>query len=306
MAITRGAALLESSVTVQECDPLIRADLQAIDSSLQQLFEETTIQSAASPEASLKRAADGVEAAMRYAVFGDAKRIRPLLSLRIARLLQADTLPVLKAAAAVELLHCASLIVDDLPCMDNATERRGKATLFARFGESRTLLASFALVAMAADAVAAEAQKHEPHRDRLLAFERRLLQTMRCDSLIGGQAWDLSLPEEQRRDQRVQFALRKTAPLFELAVAAGTVSLEVDPERLRQLTEFARSLAVLFQGVDDRVDGGADQDGVLRRQLTLLRGQIRKYGPDGSELEELLQYLVGIWPVPLANTDVFC
>jgi geranylgeranyl pyrophosphate synthase len=83
-------------------------------------------------EALLASGADGdcgdVQEAMRYAVLGGGKRVRPILSLRIADMLDNSTVISMRAAAAVELFHCASLIVDDLPCMDNEFERRGRPT----------------------------------------------------------------------------------------------------------------------------------------------------------------------------------
>jgi geranylgeranyl pyrophosphate synthase len=79
---------------------------------------------------SVESSANGiVQEAMRYAVLGSAQRIRPIISLRIARMFEAPEAPTMRAAAAVELLHCASLIIDDLPCMDNSAYRRGRAAV---------------------------------------------------------------------------------------------------------------------------------------------------------------------------------
>jgi geranylgeranyl diphosphate synthase type II len=290
-------------VKVQDCDLRIEEDRAVIEANLCQLFDRRLSQTGTQPEPSEMQASEGVRVAMREAVFGGGKRIRPLLAIRVARLLKADMGLALKAAAAVELVHCASLVIDDLPCMDNASLRRGGPPLYARFGEPRSILAAFALVALAADSVVAEARDGEQFA-RLVAFQRRLLQTLNCDSLIGGEAWDLTLSEDQRRVRGERLASRKTAPLFELAVAAGAVSADVPSGRLQQLTDFARSLALLFQGVDDLMDAGTEQHGLLRRQLHDVRAQIHQYGPASEELGELVDHLVRTWAAPLANTDV--
>ena len=87
---------------------------------------------------------------MQYSVLGCGQRLRPILSLRTARALDCEGPNPLRPAAAVELLHCASLIIDDLPCMDNDSVRRNRASVHVQFGEATAILAAFALVALAA------------------------------------------------------------------------------------------------------------------------------------------------------------
>jgi geranylgeranyl pyrophosphate synthase len=91
-----------------------------------------------------------VAAAMRFAVLNGGQRLRPVLALRIGRLSNADLRLVTRGAVATELFHCASLIVDDLPCMDDEMMRRGQPTVHRQFGEATALLAAFSLVALAA------------------------------------------------------------------------------------------------------------------------------------------------------------
>ncbi|HEY5308330.1 MAG TPA: polyprenyl synthetase family protein, partial [Casimicrobiaceae bacterium] len=90
-----------------------------------------------------------LRAAMRYAVLGGGKRMRPLLAYAAGEFVAADPAHVDAPAAAVELLHAYSLVHDDLPCMDNDTLRRGKATCHVAFGEATALLAGDALQALA-------------------------------------------------------------------------------------------------------------------------------------------------------------
>ena len=133
-----------------------------------------------------------VQQAMRYAVLDGGQRIRPILSLRIARLLGAPTAITLRAAASVELLHCASLIIDDLPCMDNSPVRRNKPAAHVKFGEATAVLAAFALVSLSARAVV-EQECERRERGRLHAFQLELLRSLDCSGLIDGQAMDLQL-----------------------------------------------------------------------------------------------------------------
>ena len=86
--------------------------------------------------------ASRVADAMEYAVLGGGQRLRPLLAVRMGRMAGADGALVMRGAVAVELLHCASLVVDDLPCMDDEAFRRGRATVHREFGESTAVLAA--------------------------------------------------------------------------------------------------------------------------------------------------------------------
>src|SRR4051794_41151411 len=103
----------------------LQVDRQAVELYLQQLLDGSN-----------PHPASRVHEAMCYSVLGRAQRIRPLLALRVARMLGAETHGVVRAGAAVELLHCASLIVDDLPCMDNEQWRRGRETVHIVYGEA--------------------------------------------------------------------------------------------------------------------------------------------------------------------------
>jgi geranylgeranyl pyrophosphate synthase len=219
---------------------------------------------------------DRVAQCMRYAVFGGAQRVRPMLSLRTARLLRAETPAVLRAAAATELIHCASLIIDDLPCMDNASTRRGRPSAHAQFGESIAVLSAFALVALAArstmDPIAANGSAAG-----LAKFQWALLGVLDPGSLIRGQALDLTD--------------LKTVPLFELAVEAGGVSSR-EYDRLEDpLRKFARQYGFAFQVTDDYLDGDLhDVNGALG-EIEVARDYAESFGARGRELVEIVDYL---------------
>ncbi len=234
-------------------------------------------------------AGQSVLKAMRYAVLGSAQRVRPVLALRIARLVGAPTEITLAAASAVELLHCASLVVDDLPCMDNSPLRRNRASLHVEFGESTALLAAFALVALAARSVL-ETPCEARYRDRVVNFQLALLRTLDCCALIAGQALDLEsaacgLPSG------MQISNLKTVPLFSLAVEAGSL-VDVDDRDTRAvLSGFGRGFGLAFQMSDDLLDGEETDPNLFLEKLRLLRALVAGFGAAGQDLEALIDYL---------------
>ena len=137
-----------------------------------------------------------------------------------------------------------------------------------------------------------------------MAFQRRLLQTLDCNALIGGQAWDLKMTHRERQEKARPLATSKTAPLFELAVWAGAVSGVGLSNRLAQLHQLARSLGLLFQAVDDFMDAHAGERHLLQQQLQDLRAQLQGLGPKGEELQVLVNHLVRSWSATLADKNV--
>jgi geranylgeranyl diphosphate synthase type II len=154
-------------------------------------------------------------AAMRYAVFPGGARIRPRLCLAVARAC-GDDKPDVSAgmAAAVELMHCASLVHDDLPCFDDAATRRGRASVHKAFGERIAVLTGDALIVLAFQALAAGAQAAPARLGALIGILARAIGAP--DGIIAGQAWEceshISLAHYQRA---------KTGALFAAATAAG-------------------------------------------------------------------------------------
>ena len=233
----------------------------------------------------------GVFQAMNYAVLGSAQRIRPILSLRIARLLGAPIHLTLAAAGAVELLHCASLIVDDLPCMDDSPFRRDRASAHIKFGESTAILAAFGLVALAARSVLEASSCPADDRERVIAFQLALLRALDCCGLIAGQALDLenTALNSQRGDLSVSDL--KTVPLFTLAVHAGSLVPVHDPNSRAVLSGFGREFGLAFQMSDDLLDGDEHDLEPFHEKLSLLRALVAHFGPAARDLEVLIDYL---------------
>lgn len=228
--------------------------------------------------------------AMRYAVLGQGQRFRPILALRIARLCGQENPHTLRAAAAVEILHCASLIVDDLPCMDDAAERRGRPSTHRAFGEATAVLAAFGLVALAARAVVEQPSlpAQLPH---LVRFQTHLLRTLDVCGLCEGQDLDLRAADCQRAQLRDCMNELKTVPLFELAARAGLLFTDPQSRLGRTLLAFSREFGRAFQLVDDYLDGeipGFDpvEASLRRAELTLA-----PLAPANVELLELVEVL---------------
>jgi hypothetical protein len=115
--------------------------------ALEEILEKKRLQvEAALAQLQPRGRADAVDAAVAYSLFAPAKRLRPVLSLIVADILRADPRAVLPAACSVEMVHTASLILDDLPCMDDAAARRGRAACHVVHGEATAILAAFTLL----------------------------------------------------------------------------------------------------------------------------------------------------------------
>lgn len=181
-------------------------------------------------------------AAVRHAVFPGGARIRPQLTLAVARACGDDQPALADAAAvAVELLHCASLVHDDLPCFDDATLRRGQPSVHSAYGERLAVLAGDALIVIAFQALARGAAA-APVRLGPLLDAVALGVGMPC-GIVAGQAWEceprVSLHEYQRQ---------KTGALFAAATMAGALAAGGDAEPWRALGE---RLGEAYQVADD-------------------------------------------------------
>jgi len=236
---------------------------------------------------------DPVLETIRYAVLGGGQRLRPLLSLRTARMLGSESEGTLRAAAAVELVHCASLVIDDLPCMDNSTLRRGRPCTHIVFGEPVAILASFAMVSMAAR-LPLEGICGGDWQVNALRFQTRLLATLDCGSLVAGQAMDLQLTGEARQRKLSHISELKTVPLFQLAMHAGAVfapaGIAVSEE---QLDACGREFGLLYQALDDYLDGETHDVRSLEEYFERTRAYLGAFRGDVRQLEDMLDYLHG-------------
>ena len=193
----------------------------------------------------------GLLAAVRHAVFPGGARVRPRLCSAVARACGGDS-PVLADAAgtAIELLHCASLVHDDLPCFDDAAMRRGRPSVHAAYGAPLAVLAGDALIVLAFDVLARAGVVAPVRLPALLSIVSRAVGLP--GGIVAGQAW------ECEQDCRVSdYQRAKTGALFVAATAAGAVSSGADPAPWYGL---GASLGEAYQVADDLRDVCAEVD----------------------------------------------
>ena len=185
-----------------------------------------------------------LHAAMRYAVFGGGKRLRPALAFAAARACEAEPERVLPVAGAAELIHAYSLVHDDLPAMDDDVERRGRPTVHVRYSEATAILVGDALPACAVGLLAGAGVEAE-----LIAM---LAHAAGSEGLVGGQEDDLGFRSEPVTLERVtSIHRRKTAALFGFSVLGAARLVGAPDERLRVLGTFAEEYGRAFQLLDD-------------------------------------------------------
>ncbi len=252
-------------------------------------------------EAALKAAIDradtpsappGLIKALRYAVFPGGARVRPMLCLAVARACGDDRPEISDAtAAAVELLHCASLVHDDLPCFDNAGFRRGKVSVHAAHGEPLALLAGDALIVMAFERLAVVGAA-EPGRIAPLieAIARGVGAPV---GITAGQAW-----ESESVAPLEIYHQAKTGALFVAATTSGAIAAGADGTPWRFLGE---TLGAAYQVADDLMDavqsGLCDkpvgQDALLQRPNV-----VAERGVQGAlaKLDDLVEQAVASVP----------
>ena len=203
-----------------------------------------------------------IHRAMRYAALGPGKRIRPILTLAVAEMFGArDLEPVVDVGAAVELVHACSLVLDDLPAMDDAELRRGRPTTHRAFGEEVALLAAFALLNRAYSLVAASAQRLRLSRYSPEDMVHHLAGAIGTRGLIGGQALDLeSRPEELDLERLEYIHSHKTGALFLAAAELGAMAADARRKDFEAVSRFAKNLGLAFQIEDDLLDVLASSD----------------------------------------------
>lgn len=199
--------------------------------------------------------------AMHYAVFNGGKRLRPLLVFASAEAIGTNPHAMMAPAAAVELIHCYSLVHDDLPAMDDDDLRRGRPTTHLAFDEATAILVGDALQALAYQLLADDpmAVSHAPGVIRVL---QELTEACGADGMAGGQAWDLQL-ETHRPDQPTlenMFALKTGALIRASVMMPCLLDEHLSTACLDHLRQFGEHLGLAFQIRDDLLDVEGEAD----------------------------------------------
>jgi len=228
-----GEGMEDDSVVIEQ----LRA---AVDRRLAELLPDHTARPA------------GLAEAARYAALSPGKRFRPMLTLLTAREFGAEPLAALDAACAFEMVHAASLILDDLPSMDDAALRRGRATTHREFGEATAILAAVGLLNHAFGVIAGDPRLPDAARGELC---RRLSDSIGFQGLVSGQALDLNDRDQTRTPGDIDLLNhRKTGVLMVAAAEAGALVAGASDSAVTAVGEFARRLGLAFQIQDDLID----------------------------------------------------
>jgi farnesyl diphosphate synthase len=201
--------------------------------------------------------AAGLGQAMRYAVLGGGKRLRPFLLIESARLFGVPEKDALSPACALECVHCYSLVHDDLPSMDDDDIRRGRPTLHLAFDEATAILAGDALLTLAFEILSDPSTHQDPAIRAELVF--LLAKAGGWQGMAQGQALDLS-PERQGFSANAIATMQalKTGALFRFACEAGAVLGRAAPAERAALSDYASSFGQAFQLADDLLDAQGD------------------------------------------------
>ena len=209
-------------------------------------------------EAELQRLipSDGgpVHRAMAYTVHAPSKHVRPVLTLLSVEICGGEAARGVPVAAVIELIHASSLILDDLPSMDDAPLRRGQPANHRQHGEALAILAAFGLLNLT---FATLAREYDPVLSSRLAA--LIAGAVGLDGLIGGQALDLLATDQQISFETLERIHRgKTGALFSASAVAGALVAAATAEDIARLDAFARNLGLAFQIVDDLLDVEGD------------------------------------------------
>lgn len=191
---------------------------------------------------------------MTYSLMAGGKRLRPILCLEAAYLYTEKIEAFIPFALSLEMIHTASLIHDDLPCMDNDTLRRGKPTNHVKFGEALALMAGTSLLIAAFEYPLKQADSI-PDRTRLTRALSVLMDAAGPSGIHGGQTLDTDpLSRSDSPDFVWKIAEQKTACLIEASVLIGAIAAGASEKELNILSDYSRHLGLAFQIVDDILD----------------------------------------------------
>ncbi len=206
--------------------------------------------------------------AMAHAVLGGGKRFRPFLVIEGAHIFGIDPANSVSAAAAVELLHCYSLVHDDLPAMDNDALRRGRPSVWKAFDEATAILAGDALLTLAFETLADPAT--HPNPEVRAQFVLGLARVSGASGMVGGQQLDLEAETAARADLHTAAGVQaiqdmKTGALIRFSACAGAILASATAAEVQALATYGSAIGAAFQIADDLLDAGGDATQIGKR-----------------------------------------
>jgi geranylgeranyl diphosphate synthase type II len=197
--------------------------------------------------------------AMHYSLFPGGKRLRPILAIVINEVLGGKIDKVINSACAIEFIHSALLILDDLPSMDNSDFRRCKPACHKMFGESTAILTSIGFISRSFEMLSNEFKTNNIPSSVIVTIVQEVAQRIGVFGVIGGQFADLN-PDQNHmdlkndKDKLDYIALHKTASLFILSATVGAYLANAKGHEIHALIEYARNFGYAFQVSDDLID----------------------------------------------------
>ncbi|WP_372425552.1 polyprenyl synthetase family protein [Salinarimonas chemoclinalis] len=228
----------------------LRAVAETVEGRLAALLDDA-------PRAGEPARPERLMAAMRHAALAGGKRLRPFLAVEATRLLGGPEEAGLRAGLAIELIHCYSLVHDDLPAMDDDDLRRGKPTVHVAFDDATAILAGDALLTLAFE-VATEDGPDAPPAIRA-ALAAAIARAAGLAGMVGGQMLDLAAegrwgPRTPGEDEIRRLQAMKTGALLAVSAEAGAIAAGAAPEHRARLLAYGRALGAAFQIADDILD----------------------------------------------------
>ena len=205
-----------------------------------------------------------IHEAIRYSALGGGKRLRPIISMAAARAVGGDPDSIVPAACAVEYVHCCSLVLDDLPSMDDASMRRGKPTTHRAFGVATAILAADALLMHAFKLVAENGVTVGADGETIAAAIKELATAVGSYGMVGGQHVDLETAAQVSiAPETLEYIQsRKTGALFVVSARLGPLLAGASTRQLAALGEYARNLGLAYQIVDDILDAEGTEEAI--------------------------------------------
>jgi geranylgeranyl diphosphate synthase type II len=203
-----------------------------------------------------------IHRSIRYSVLNGGKRLRPILTLMTAELFGKSYELVLSTAAGIELIHCFTLVHDDLPCMDDDDYRRGKLTNHKVFGEGMAVLTGDALLVMGLSFICQNAELEGVSKKSVILVLQKVLDMLGTKKMLGGQVEDINWQSQNQNPDKIKdIYLKKTSALICASLEAGALLSQASKEQISALNEFGENIGLAFQITDDLLDLQQDKKG---------------------------------------------